>query len=247
MKVSIAGFKELSLIDVHGHTSFTLWFCGCNLLCPFCHNWRLAMNDPEVCREEDVDEIISVLSISSSLVEYLHITGGEPLLQLKQLIDLYTKSKSIGVLNSLNTNLTMPTQLEALLSRNLIEHLATDLKIPFPEMSGLGSLSEHPWTHFMQSLNVLKKYRIVVELRIPVAKNITLKHLPNYLSKVSNVINNLWEVYVVVNPLIGAPMLSPRDPMWAKQYCNPSVSEVEEVAKIVKEILGVKVYTKKWW
>lgn len=247
MKVSIAGFKELSLIDVHGHTSFTLWFCGCNLLCPFCHNWRLAINDPGVCREEDVDEIISMLSISSPLIEYLHITGGEPLLQLEPLIDLYVKSKSVGVLNSLNTNLTMPAQLEALLSRNLIEHLATDLKIPFPEMSGLGSSSEYPWIQFMQSLNVLKKYRVVVELRIPVAKSITLKYLHSYLSKVSDAIRSLWEVYVIVNPLIGAPMLSPRNPAWAEQYCNPGISEIEEVAKVVKEVLGVKVYTKKWW
>ncbi|MEM4913375.1 MAG: anaerobic ribonucleoside-triphosphate reductase activating protein, partial [Desulfurococcaceae archaeon] len=75
MKLVIAGWKSVSLVDVYGYTSFTIWTCGCNLKCPFCHNWRLADNDPSVCYAVDVEKLIEECTASRLLVDYLHVTG----------------------------------------------------------------------------------------------------------------------------------------------------------------------------
>ncbi len=247
MDIVIAGYKSLSLVDVYGAVTFTVWFCGCNLKCPFCHNWVIAEGDLDVCKSVSIDSVLEELLVSRKLIDYLHVTGGEPLIQYSGLRELFYRSREYGVSNSLDSNLTFPDRLDALLKENLIDHVASDLKTPFNILSGLGDESSRYWSLFTESLEVLSSYDVLFELRIPVARELTIKYIRDVLSDLSSVFRKFKRMYCIVNPLMGPPLTNPRDRGWASRYCNPDYEEVVRVASIVEELLHVKTIVKKWW
>lgn len=245
-KLLIAGYKDVSLVDVYGHVTFTLWMCGCNFKCPFCHNWRIAVCDRNICYLASIDEIINSLKYSKKLIDYLHVTGGEPLIQFNGLTKLFEKTIEEGIDVSLNTNLSYPRRLEKLLSRNLVSHIASDLKIPFKELTGLGDKAFDYWTKYLESLEIIGSYDVVFELRIIVAHNLTLEYLEGVLNVLKPLLKKIRRIYCIINPLVGPPLVEVRDPMWCKRYCNPGNEELDRVKSIVEKILDVKTIIRKW-
>ena len=228
------GWKSVSMVDVHGKVTFTLWLCGCNLKCPFCHNWRIA--EGLDCFPLDRKALLDELESSSFLVDYFHVTGGEPLIQWRELGSLLAEVKLLEVPVSLNTNLTLIGPLERLLRANLVDHIATDLKAP-PELYGLPEKpSKKLWELFLRGLELVSNYEVPLELRIPVARGIDawpwvkegLKHLDT-------------DFYVVLNPLVGKPLTNPRNEAWCSNHCWPR-EEVDELRRRLEEI-GIEVHT----
>jgi len=239
----IAGWKDLSLIDVHGAVTFTVWFCGCNLRCPFCHNHRLANAEPGVCRWVPVrgaeGSVEGALSYVARFVDYVHVTGGEPLTQVGAVAELFRAARELGVRTSLNSNLTLTGPLKKLLVDGLVDHVATDLKTPLREMTGVndeGALKSIVRS-YLTSLEILAEDELVMlELRIPVARGLTLKSLPQAIKELEPILKRFGDrVYVVVNPLLGPPITDPRDRGWCKEHCWPSEEELEEAYRIVTE------------
>jgi pyruvate formate lyase activating enzyme len=247
IKLIGAGWKNISLVDVVDSVTFTLWLCGCNLKCPFCHNWRLAVNDPEKCHLLDVDRLLDELEASRSLVDYLHVTGGEPLVQWAELEELLRITKeNYSVKNSLNTNLTLYKPLGKLLDRNVVDHIASDLKVPPEVMFGqkpesVGVL----WSFYERSLSLVADYNIPLELRIPVSKFSKPELVVGYLDKVKSPLSRISSLVIVVQPLLGEPVTTPRDPGWCKLFCNPGNDLLDAVAESVSK-LGFKTRVKKW-
>ena len=240
-RLLIAGWKSVSLVDVYGSPSFTLWLCGCNLRCPFCHNWRIA--ERLECKWMDVNKVLSVLQGVARLVDFLHVTGGEPLLQWEALVRLFSRVKEAGLGVSLNSNCTLVKPLEKLLEKRLMDHLATDLKVPFHVLTGLQeAVADKLWRLYLDCLSVAAKHGVVVELRIPVPANIQgyMEELEKALSVVSERLKGT-EWYVVVNPLLGPPYTSPRNKTWCKKHCNPSRRILNEVAAVARRYTD-KVY-----
>jgi pyruvate formate lyase activating enzyme len=235
VKIYIAGWKSVSLVDVVGHVTFTLWTCGCNLMCPFCHNWRLAERDSKLCKWVEVDEVVDVASNSKFLVDYFHVTGGEPLIQFKALMELLEKTHKLGLLNSVNSNLTAPIHyLKQLVDSNLVDHVATDLKIPPDELFGLPPRSIGVlWRNYVESLKLVGRRGIPIELRIPLHKGLTFDVFKRYFSEISShlVTEN---VTVVLNQLVGEPFTHPRNPSWCRERCGVG----EEVIKELVEFLS---------
>ncbi len=239
-----SGWKSISMVDVHGSVTFTLWLCGCNLKCPFCHNWRLAVMDKDYCRELDIETLVEELEHAKFLIDYLHVTGGEPLVQYKGLEKFFQYVReSLDIEISLNTNLTLTKPLENMLKKNLLTHIATDLKIPFPVMTGYPySIAEALWKRYLDSLKLIVEYNVLLELRIPVAKKITLENIGGAID-VLDILDG-HEYYVVVEPLLGKPITSPRDNNWCRQYCNPGREELNRVREWFVEKGVDKVYVK---
>ncbi len=237
-----AGWKDVSLVDVAGKTSFTIWLCGCNLKCPFCHNWRLADVDPSICRFVSINEIINEVSHASRLAEYLHVTGGEPLIQLEPLKILLRLVRDLvpNMKVSVNTNCTMPSRLKELIKSGLVDHVATDAKIPFKELSGVGRYANELWGFFIDSLKLIASSDVELELRVPVSKGlIDPRELAREVADLVS-ISGLRRYYVVVNPLRGPPLTNPRSKAWCIRYCDPPKEVVEEV---IEELIsqGVNV------
>ena len=228
--MKVAGWKNLSMIDVKGAVTFTLWLCGCNLRCPFCHNWRIA--EELECKTLDEKVLLEEINLSKPFIDYLHITGGEPLLQWRELMELIMKIKSLKVSISLNSNLTLIQPLKKLLSINLIDHIATDLKVPPKELYGVLSWKKL-WKLYLKSLKIISDHDIPMELRIPVARGIE-----GYEEYVKEAIETLKyeNFYIVINPLLGPPITHPRDEKWCLNHCNPSEKELNKVRSIIENL-----------
>ncbi|MCC6054076.1 MAG: anaerobic ribonucleoside-triphosphate reductase activating protein [Thermosphaera sp.] len=234
-KLLAAGWKSVSLVDVVEHPSFTLWLCGCNLMCPFCHNWRIAERDSKICKWIDIAEILEEVVASRFLVDYLHVTGGEPLMQYSSLRDLLTGAHRAGLMNSLNSNLTLPVKyLAYLVEAGVVDHVATDLKIPPSNLFGLPEKSTLVlWRNYLESLKLIMESETPLELRIPLHKGLTVEVLRKYLGEVLPYISRN-ETIVVLNQLIGEPFTNPRNPAWCREYCGVG----EELVKAIVEALS---------
>lgn len=234
MNLLIAGWKSVSLVDVHGHSSFTIWTCGCNLRCPFCHNWRLAERDPLLCREVNVDRIIEELEASRPLIDYLHVTGGEPLLQYQSIGQLYHEAGVIGIKRSLNSNLTLPQQLQYLIEERLVDHIATDLKIPPIDLYGLDPETvDLYWGKFLESLSLVKEHRVKLEMRIPLSKKLTPSILEKYIREIEDKVD-VNNTLILLNPLLGEPYVKPRDLAWCIENCGVDEGMIETLVRLLK-------------
>jgi len=244
VKLLVAGWKSVSLVDVQGHPVFTLWLCGCNLKCPFCHNWRLAERDPNICKYADVSTIVEEAEASKALVDYFHVTGGEPLIQYSALEHLLKEVRKIGLLTSLNSNLTIYRLLERLVEQNLIDHVATDLKIPPEELYGLPiEVSKKLWIEFLKSLALLKRYGIPLELRIPLHKDLTLDVFASYFKHVEEYLDR-GRTVIILNQLIGKPLTTPRSPEWVNVRSKVSDEQIRQLASILKTYGFSKIYVR---
>lgn len=241
-----SGWKNPSLVDVYHSVTFTIWLCGCNLKCPFCHNWRLAINDKNTCGILHVDSILDELDRSCLLLDYVHVTGGEPLLQWRSLRRFFRIVKeSIGVRISINSNLTLYKPITILLKDELVDHIATDVKIPPELMYGLPcSVSKKLWELFMKSLRHVVENNVVLELRIPVARNIDINYYREYISKLVPVLDRCENIYFVVQPLLGRPLTSPRNIEWCSKYCDPPENILDQVRAIIREQGFNRVYVR---
>lgn len=232
-----AGWKPVSLVDVHQETSFTVWLCGCNLKCPFCHNWRIATNQPGVCRLVPVSEIFEEAYSARFLVNYVHLTGGEPLLQHDRVAMLLKGAGEIGLKRSVNSNLTLLKPLEKLLIAELVDHVATDLKVPYRELYGLPeSSAKKLWERYVKAIELISSVDVALELRIPVYRGINISHVGEVLKLLQPYLSKLSGLVTLVQPLLGEPVTSPRNPSWCRDRCNPPREELEEVADVVRSL-----------
>jgi len=184
----------------------------------------------------DVDEIFDVLQGAARLLDFLHVTGGEPLLQWEALAQLSDLAKKIGLRTSLNTNCTLVRPFEKLLEKKLVDHLATDLKVPFSMLVGLPeTVAGKLWKLYLECLSLAAKYGVTVELRIPVPANIEgyLEELDKALNVASKRLRDA-EWYVVVVPLLGPPHVNPYNKTWCEKHCNPSRTVLDEVVAVVR-------------
>ncbi|MEM0003774.1 MAG: anaerobic ribonucleoside-triphosphate reductase activating protein [Desulfurococcaceae archaeon] len=239
-KLLVAGWKNVSLIDVLGHPSFTLWTCLCNLKCPFCHNWRIANGDTSICKHVEVEKIIEELEASRILIDYLHVTGGEPLIQFIEISDLFMETGELSIKRSLNSNLTLPKQLKYLVEKNLVDHVATDLKIPPIELFGLSrEATLILWRNFLESLKIIKDHDIPLELRVPLHKKLTVAVFSVHLDEVLSNLNTSTTT-ILLNPLLGEPLTNPRNPDWCRENCGAQ----EEVLNNIVDLLRSKGFSR---
>ncbi len=243
MKVMIAGIKDISLIDVCGEPSLTIWFCGCNLKCPYCHNWRIAEAHVSTCYLAELSEIYSAIESASSIADYIQVTGGEPTQQATQLQQILEFARSVGIRTSVNTNCSKPSIIELLLKRELVDHIATDVKVPPDLMTGLPrSEALRYWRSFTNTLRIIKEYDVILELRIPVLKyNAMSPELVfssrKYLMEALSIIETVNKVHLVLNPILGPPKIdSVRNPEWCSKYAIPGVHDIELVKTLVKSL-----------
>jgi len=124
--MSIKGFQGTSLLDFPGRIASLIFWGGCNLTCPFCHNPALVL-EPEAWPDLDREELLADLAARRPFIDGVVISGGEPTLD-PNLADWLTAVKALGLAVKLDTNGLRPDVLTALLDRQLVDYLAIDLK-----------------------------------------------------------------------------------------------------------------------
>lgn len=122
----IKGFQGTSLLDFPGRLAALIFTGGCNLTCPYCHNPGLVL-DPARYPDYPLDELLTDLYQRSGFIDGVVVSGGEPTLE-PGLEDFLAELKGMGLQVKLDSNGLLPDVLQRLLSRNLIDYLAIDLK-----------------------------------------------------------------------------------------------------------------------
>jgi len=122
----IKGFQGTSLLDFPGRIASLVFFGGCNLTCPFCHNPALVLA-PDGIPDLPLPAVLDELAARRSFIDGVVLTGGEPTLA-PELLELLAGIRALGLLVKLDTNGLAPRVLEPLLEQKLVDFVALDLK-----------------------------------------------------------------------------------------------------------------------
>lgn len=169
LKVYVAGFQGLSLVDYPKKPSCVLWFAGCNFRCPFCYNHGMWLMRKKF--EVSFDKIVEAIRDASRLVDACKVTGGEPTLQPEALEKLAKTVKEMRLNFSIDTNGSHPEVLQRL--KPYLDLVAVDIKAPLNEedygkLIGLADLGNWAVEKLAETLEILFKWKIPIELRYTV-------------------------------------------------------------------------------
>ena len=121
------GIQKLSLVDYDSEVSCALFTRGCNMRCPFCHNYELVVYNENFTKAIPDEDIKNYLLTHTNRLSAVVITGGEPTLDdsLEEMCDWI---KGLGYKIKLDTNGTNPDMLIGLIEKGLIDYVAVDIK-----------------------------------------------------------------------------------------------------------------------
>ncbi|MGL4588661.1 MAG: pyruvate formate-lyase-activating protein [Mycoplasmatales bacterium] len=99
----IHSLQSFGTVDGPG-TRYVVFLQGCNLRCAYCHNpdtWKITKD----CEKLTVDEVLEkYLDIREYCKDGITVTGGEPLLQLAFVTELFEKAKKLGIHTCIDTS-----------------------------------------------------------------------------------------------------------------------------------------------
>jgi pyruvate formate lyase activating enzyme len=102
---NIHSIETLGTVDGPG-IRYVVFTQGCLLRCQFCHNadtWEIGTGK-QMSVSEIMDDLISYLPFIQSSGGGITVSGGEPLLQIPFLIDLFKECKKIGIHTTIDSS-----------------------------------------------------------------------------------------------------------------------------------------------
>ena len=154
------GFQGSTLVDYPDRVSSVLFAPGCNLRCPFCHNWRIVVEPEEPFLSED--EALEILGKRRGFIDSVVVTGGEPTIQ-EGLPSFLQRLREAGFSVKLDTNGMRPDVLAECLS--LVDYVAMDFKTAPGRYGELGGGSPDA---LLESVGLLLEGRVDYEFRCTV-------------------------------------------------------------------------------
>ncbi len=164
----IGGIQRFSLIDFPGKVSAIVFTRGCNFRCPYCHNPELVDPNRYVDALEE-EQLWEFLQRRQHKLDAVVITGGEPTLQ-EDLRPFLEKIRKMGFLIKLDTNGSNPRAIKDLLSANLLDYVAMDIKAPLEKYSEVAKVPIDK-TDIEESIMLIRESHVSHEFRTTVAKN----------------------------------------------------------------------------
>jgi len=162
------GLQKLTLLDYPGLTACTVFSCGCNFRCPFCHNPQLVLGGKDSL-EYSFSEILSFLEKRVGMLDGICITGGEPLLN-KECIQLAKCAKAMGYQVKMDTNGSDPEKLQRIMEEKCVDYIAMDLKNSpekYEATTGFSDIEK-----IRESVQLLMQGRVDHEFRTTVTGNL---------------------------------------------------------------------------
>lgn len=98
IKGRIHSTENFGTVDGPG-VRFVVFMQGCRMRCEFCHNpdtWRIGAGGKLVTADQIIEEALHYRSYWGEKGG-ITVSGGEPLLQIEFLIDLFKKAKELGI------------------------------------------------------------------------------------------------------------------------------------------------------
>jgi pyruvate formate lyase activating enzyme len=155
--MKFSGLQKTSLLDYPDKIASVLFTPGCNLRCPYCHNWKIATDpQPPFLQEATALEI---LESRKKYVDSVVVTGGEPCMH-KELPKFLAKLKERGFFVKLDTNGFFPETLEECLP--YVDYVAMDVKTCPEKYKMLGAKDTQS---MLKSMEILKTGKVTYEFR----------------------------------------------------------------------------------
>jgi pyruvate formate lyase activating enzyme len=167
--MKLCGLQKTTLLDYPGHIAATIFLGGCNFQCPYCHNSELIGNDAESVYEKT--GLLHFLEKRKGILEGVCITGGEPTLQ-SGLEDFIKEIKELGYLIKLDTNGYKPDVLKNLVSKNLLDYVAMDIKAGRDNYACSTGIPHINLKNIEESAAFLQSQSVPYEFRTTVVKGI---------------------------------------------------------------------------
>ena len=230
---------------------FVIFTQGCPMRCKYCHNpdtWKPGAgklrSSEDLLREYDRNKTFYARG-------GITVTGGEPLLQIDFLLDLFTKAKAKGIHTCLDTSGVTYREGEGDYNRKLDQLMAvTDLvllDIKHSDPEGHKELTGHSNVHILAFARYLAKKRVPLWIRHVVVPGITdgedhLKRLGRILATLPNIKAldvlpyhtmgvNKYKDLGLTYPLEGLPPLDRKEALKARSVILESFREERQKMK----------------
>ena len=167
----IGGLQKFTALDYPDKLAATVFTVGCNFRCPFCHNPEIVEVDAAAGFQTiDEKEVLRFLETRRGELDGVCITGGEPTLQ-KDLSDFIRIVKEMGFLVKLDTNGANFKAVENLVSENLVDYFAIDIKTAFDKYHRVFSPAGGA-DNTLRSLELIALSGAALELRTTVVPSV---------------------------------------------------------------------------
>ena len=172
--IRIGGITDMSTVDWYSNVSLVVFWAGCNIKCPYCHNSLLIPLDSgtQVDLTYLEDRLQKALYPIPSL-DAVVFTGGEPLLQVDAVIEAAKLVKTHNLKLMLDTNGTLYEAAEKALNTGLFDRVALDVKSPITP-TDFGKLSQVPEMAEKYTESILKVIELCNKLDIPIEARTTV-------------------------------------------------------------------------
>lgn len=198
-RIRIGGVTDMSTIDWYGNVSLVVFWAGCNIMCPYCHNSPLIPMDSG--SEVDLAYLDTRLKQGLNPVPSLDaviFTGGEPLLQRDAMIEAAKLVKQYGLKLMLDTNGTIIDSVENALNTGLFDRVALDVKSPlnteaFARLSRVPEMAEKYVASIKHTIELCNELDIPIEARTTVAPGVS--ETEEYIREIARELRGKTDTY----------------------------------------------------
>ena len=155
--MNFAGLQKTSLLDFPDKIATVVFVSGCNLRCPFCHNWRLVLEPRTSFLSEET--VFQVLDSRRKYINAVVVTGGEPTLHV-QVPQFLKTLKERGFATKIDTNGFFPDVLKKCLP--YLDYVALDVKTSLEQYQLLGAEN---LDNYLRTIEMLKEGSTDYEFR----------------------------------------------------------------------------------
>ncbi|MDQ8203189.1 anaerobic ribonucleoside-triphosphate reductase activating protein [Pelagicoccus sp. SDUM812003] len=128
-RLPLVSVTPFTLQDFPGRSACILWFAGCQMRCPYCHNPDFVLGK---CERMDWENTLRFLRNRRRFLEGVTLSGGECLLS-SAVEPMIEEIKQLGFQVKVDTNGGSPERLQLLLERGWIDYVALDFKAPLDD------------------------------------------------------------------------------------------------------------------
>ena len=118
-----------SSIEYPKNMSFVIFLAKCPLRCPYCSNSEILEQGTEI----SIEEMCELIDDSALFMDAVVVSGGEPLVQYEDVIEIFKYVRKIGLKTKLDTSGIYPDKIQKLLDLELLDYISLDIKTTFPK------------------------------------------------------------------------------------------------------------------
>ena len=172
--MEIGGLNTFSLSDFPGKVSAVVFTQGCNFNCRFCHNGFLIPRDVPNDLLIPERNVFELLKRRRNQLDGVVVSGGEPSIQ-PDLSTFLDKIKTIGFAVKLDTNGSRPGVLKELLTKDLVDYIAMDVKAPLYSYKTITQINASKINKIKESIDLIAKSGVEHEFRTTVVPDVLKK------------------------------------------------------------------------